>query len=619
MNTKLGMNMQLLTRLQTLVQTSLLALTLASCAENSPIIQPVLPIILDIDSSLPMVTGTSLRVSVANLDALGEDAVLVIGGTTLDPQSIEGGEAIFRMSSRLISAFGAGAHNVDVVIRNDDVASEPFPFLLDIVTVLPIRLDADVDEVVYWNDEIILEGDGFLEVEEGTVTAVFSGVFELESGVRAPVSGELPVRQAVNGNRERGVILLSTDLGSVRPGTFEGEIYLRSEVTGTPRSESADRAIVLEIQPTIFSTLSPEVASLEAIVSLHGAGFLGGELGGDGLTLIRVDGSFTPSDGSGRSFREDLILSWRSNEELQLALVAENTGDSLISELFGTGRGVLDAMFTPINILGLDEYEGIGNSARLELGPIRQVVWLRFLPGFYASLPLFGVAAAARSIEAKVARRIESIYSAWNVDVRTARPQDVTISGVTVIEIGGPDPNGRGLFGYDNSPGKDVGNLRLFDTIGGANAETQSDGYPGYGGVFIDGFLFFSESGAPDNGTGPDPDPLFDEIFAGVRGSPATLAEVEGRGARAAEVERAVDALSNMVGETTAHELGHSFGLADPLGSATVFHNRANRPGCLMDSGSSRPFGERAAQPGFEPTHVCGENADYLDQILGER
>ncbi|MFT5356634.1 MAG: hypothetical protein ACI9KE_003859, partial [Polyangiales bacterium] len=173
--------------------------------------------------------------------------------------------------------------------------------------------------------------------------------------------------------------------------------------------------------------------------------------------------------------------------------------------------------------------------------------------------------------------------------------------------------------GYDNSPGKDVGNLRLFDTIGGANAETQSDGYPGYGGVFIDGFLFFSESDAPAEGAGPEPDSLFDEIFAGVRNAPATLAEVEGRGGRAAEVERAVEALSNMVGETSAHELGHSFGLADPLGSSTVFHNRANRPGCLMDSGSSRPFGERSAQPGFEATHVCGDNADYLDDILGER
>ena len=561
-----------------------------SCAKNSPIIQPVVPIILSIDASLPMVVGTSLRVNVANLDALGERALLGIGGSTLRAESVEGGEAVFLLTQGVVDSFGEGVHNVDVVIGNDDVESEAFPYLLDIVSVLAIRLDMDVDEVVHWNDEISLEGEGFLEPGEGTVTAVFSGEFELEGGGRAPVSGELPVVQAEGGNRRRGVVLLSTDLGSVRPGTFFGEIYLRSEVTGSSPSESAERSILLEIQPTEFRSLSPEVASLESVVSLRGAGFLGGESGGEGLTLMRIDGTFAPLDGGGRSFREDLILSWRSNEELNLGLVAENTGDELISELFGASRGVLDAVFTPINILGVDEFEGIGSSARLELGPIRQVVWLRFLPGFYASLPLFGVAASAGTIEAQIARRIESIYADWNVDVRTARPQDTTANGVTIIEIGGPDPNGRGLFGYDNSPGKDVGNLRLFDTIGGANAETQSDGFPGYGGVFIDGFLFFSETGAPAEGVGPDPDPLFDEIFGGVRSNPATLAEVEGRGSRSPEVERAVEALSNMVGETTAHELGHSFGLADPLGSATVFHNRVNRPGCLMDTGSSRPF-----------------------------
>lgn len=594
-------------------------LVASSCAENPPIVGRVTPIILDIDSAVPMVRGTSLRVSVANLDALGEDAVLVIGGQTLDAESVEGGEAVFLLTSGLLGSFGEGQHDVDVVIRNDEVESEPFAFLLDVTTFLPIRFDQDIDELVHWNDELFLEGDGFLELEEGAVTAIFSGEFELQNGVRAPVVGELPVLQAEHGNRQRGVVILSTDLGSILPGTFQGEVYLRSELAGSSPSESVERDIQLEMQPTTFTGLSPEVASLESVVSLRGGGFLGGELGGDGLTLIRVDGTFTPIDGGGRSFREELILSWRSNEELQLALTADSTGETLISELFGASRGVLDAMFTPINILGSLEYEGIGNSARLELGPVRQVVWLRFLPGFYVGLPSFGLAAAAGRIEALIAQRIESIYADWNVDVRTSRPLDATMSGITVIEIGGPDPNGRGLFGYDNSPGKDVGNLRLFDAIGGANAESQADGYEGYGGVFIDGFLFFSESGAPTEGAGPDPDPLFDEIFDGVRNAPATLAEVEGRGGRVAEVERATQALSSMVGETTAHELGHSFGLADPFGSSTVFHNRVNRPGCLMDSGSSRPFGERSAQSGFEATHVCGDNAEYLDDILGER
>ena len=244
-------------------------------------------------------------------------------------------------------------------------------------------------------------------------------------------------------------------------------------------------------------------------------------------------------------------------------------------------------------------------------------MFYNLLPGFFASLPRFGLAAASGVIKDMIASRISNIYSGWNIDVRVDQPTDVTASGVTTVEVGGPDPNGLGLFGYDNSPGKDVGNLRLGDTVGGANAETLMDGSPGYGGVFIDGFLFFSESQPPSSGSGPEPDPLFDEIFSGVRASPATLAEVRGEGPRAAEVERAVRALASMVGETTAHELGHSFGLANPFGSANSFHNRSDQPGCLMDSGSARPFGERTDQPGFEDTHLCGDHVEYLDTILG--
>ena len=72
-----------------------------------------------------------------------------------------------------------------------------------------------------------------------------------------------------------------------------------------------------------------------------------------------------------------------------------------------------------------------------------------------------------------------------------------------------------------------------------------------------------------------------------------------------------------MIGETSAHELGHSLGLASPFGSRTTFHNAGNEPGCLMDSGSSRPLGERANEPGFTATHICGDGPEYLDEILG--
>jgi hypothetical protein len=76
--------------------------------------------------------------------------------------------------------------------------------------------------------------------------------------------------------------------------------------------------------------------------------------------------------------------------------------------------------------------------------------------------------------------------------------------------------------------------------------------------------------------------------------------------------------LMNMIGETAAHELGHSFGLADPFGPPTSFHNPSDGDGCLMDSGVDRPFGERAGEPGFPEIRPCNDGPGHLDEILGE-
>ena len=102
------------------------------------------------------------------------------------------------------------------------------------------------------------------------------------------------------------------------------------------------------------------------------------------------------------------------------------------------------------------------------------------------------------------------------------------------------------------------------------------------------------------------------------RASPATLSEVQGEGSRSRNsvVGRAIGALAGMIGETAAHELGHSFGLADPYGSSRVFHNDDDGEGCLMDSGSNRPLGERMGLPEYEETRLCYDAPVYLDEIL---
>ena len=70
-----------------------------------------------------------------------------------------------------------------------------------------------------------------------------------------------------------------------------------------------------------------------------------------------------------------------------------------------------------------------------------------------------------------------------------------------------------GLFGYDNSPGKDNGNVRLYDQLGGVNALTQQDGYPGFGGVFLRSLMGFSKHPARSRRPCPAPIRMFDKIF----------------------------------------------------------------------------------------------------------
>ncbi len=602
---------------------SALLVALLGCGDDSAPPMTVRPEILSVAATAPVTQGTAFRVSTANLDAAGSNPQLRVSpdGTSpfiLDPVlPIDGGIVSFRASSELVSILGEGRHDVDVTLVGSVAESEPFPFNFEIEFEIPIALTRVPDGNVHRNEEAIIEGDGFLEIAEGTVLARFEGTFTPDGGSSRTVNIALPVLPAEDGNRQRGVVVLTTAIGGSEPGEFSGDISLESTVgfTGTI-TNSGTQSTTLFFQPPVIFEVTPQDLTLEQLVRVRGAGFLGG----DEVTLLRATGTLTPAGGSGIPVGPaELVLGFQSGAELVGPLTSTVVDDILVSELFAIREGRFEGTVIPITISGGTEVTGDPAPITLVLNGVKQVIWLRFLPGFYQSLARFGLSAATGTLEPMVASRIEAIYADWNVEVRLEEPEDFSPQGYSVVEIGGPDPNGRGLFGYDNTPGKDVGNVRLFDAIGGSNAETQMDGFPGYGGVFVESFFGFSQN-PPDDLSGPggpDPDPLFDDIFDPVRERAATLAEVRGEGERRSEVMRAVMALSSMIGETTAHEIGHSLGLASPFGSRTTFHNAGNEPGCLMDSGSSRPFGERAGEPGFSATRICGDGVEYLDEILG--
>jgi hypothetical protein len=224
---------------------------------------------------------------------------------------------------------------------------------------------------------------------------------------------------------------------------------------------------------------------------------------------------------------------------------------------------------------------------------------------------------------------MERDYTTVNVDVRLEPPTDFAL--YAEVEIAGPDPNGLGLLGYDNTPGKDNGNERLFDRIGGVNATTQEDGFPGYGGVFIESLFAFSEDPEPFAEKIPAADPAFDEIFDPFRpdrgGRPVVAADLAGNAVpvltsgegcpateRSQQIACAVWVLGNLIGTTLSHESGHSLGLANPFSEG--FHNFSDEPNRLMDSGGDRPFAERAELFGQGPARFCTTEYEYLRQIL---
>ena len=239
---------------------------------------------------------------------------------------------------------------------------------------------------------------------------------------------------------------------------------------------------------------------------------------------------------------------------------------------------------------------------------------------------LYGLANADALVRARILAVAARDYAGVNVEFRDTPPADFAL--YSEVDVEGPDPNALGLLGYDNTPGKDVGNQRLFDRIGGVNATTQSDGFPGYGGIFAENFMGFSRAPVVARGALEVDPSHFDHIFDPVRpdtGTPVSAAEaraarcrsptaraVSVRNDRTSRVGCAVFVLGNLIGTTLTHESGHSLGLADPTGEA--FHDYGDAGNRLMDAGGDRPFEERAELAGQGPARLLRRRVHLLAQ-----
>lgn len=594
------------------------------------------PQIAELQYADTLVAGSWIRVRGPGLDVFGPSASLQFGDTAVALALIEqvGSELTFLLDAPNANALGEGPWSGALhVVEGNRVSEERQVTLLLARTLAPQLSDAG-ETTVHRYDGWIVRGDGVLQPDEGQNFLDFSGTYTPKGGESAALTTTLEAAPAELFSRDRALAVLDTSFGGLTEGTFEGEVVLRTRNAAGEEQSSGSLPVLLNfVRPEIYA-VSPVSMQLGQIVEIRGAGFVSGEGSGSGegqgeLTTFRLQGLYTDeADESGESSSAKVDVTLVPTEAFgdvaRFVLRADVVDDRLGTALFGRRGGVFDGEITAVTSDATHELASDPAATAWQIRTRGQVVHVRFLPGFDDSVPLFGLGGLEPEVKKAVRDAIEELYEPYRLDVRLDAPEDIDVNHYSVVEIGGADPNGIGLFGFDNSPGKDINNLRLFDAVGGANAETQADGFPGYGGVFIEAFLYFSAHPpleGPRPLTAPPPEPLFDLVFDPVRDQPGTLAEFQGVGERerVEAVQRAVRTLGRIVGETTAHEIGHSLGLADPYGPENTFHNPTDGPGCLMDEGSHRPFDERAQGQGAAEVGLCYGHPAYLLHILGPR
>ncbi len=520
---------------------------------------------------------------------------------------------------------------VDSTVDDQTYRSRKLTQTLEFRDVLtPSVVSVDSDQLIFVNDKIVVAGDGFLlGPSEGETVAALSGCFidPSVSGDCVDVSGtEIALVPDSRFDRTKATFAFHPKIAGIKPGTFQGEVTVQNR---QPSGNSSSAATIVNYdltEATVFQ-VSPLEVSLGQFTDIVGGGFLGGEEGG--LTLVELNGSFTPT-GASESAPVDIVLIPEFIEGRKVRYVM-NEDDALgqsidLRRTTGTFTGTL----TPVT-----SYESVtvrGDSAAFNLGiaPVKQVVYLNFRPAYVESLRHFGLRALDSRIRQRIADVVARDYATINLEVRLEKPDDFSL--FSEVEISGPDPNGLGLLGYDNTPGKDTENKRLFDRIGGVNAQTQEDGFPGFGGVFIESLFAFSEHPGDYANSIAGADGTFDSIFDSFRpdrdGRTINGADLAGgavtnltsgdeclaASAREDKIACAVWVLGSLIGTTLSHEIGHSLGLANPFGEG--FHNSSDEDNRLMDSGGDRPFAERAELEGLGPARFCTGEYDYLRQIL---
>lgn len=608
---------------------------------------------LTVDKVAPdtIIPGTKLVVSGASfVDAMWGDATLRLqgtaGGSSVDvswPATfVDFSTMTVAIDGSKIDEIGGevgfdGTATVEIVATSDGntYKSDPLDVTLTFAESLsPTVTGLDNGGVIFVNEKIGVQGAGFLlGGDEGTSIARIAGCFTLDTGgACTPITAqEIPLVPTDPVRRDSATFAFSPKVAGIKPGTFTGTVTIVNQQTAKPpQMASATNVTYTMVSPQIFTVCVGEpctatvAASLGQYVFVQGGGFIGGDA--SQTTELELRGTFQRTGSNPAPVTMTLIPDFVEGSLVRYVL---NTDDALGMALdLRQDTGTFTGTITPIIQYGATRVGGASKSLSFAIAPVKQVVYLDFRPSYVEGLRDFGMRAVDNKLRARIIEVCKRAYKGINIEFRLAPPTDFAL--YEHVEITGVDPNNMGLFGYDNSPGKDNGNMRLYDRLGGVNALTQQDGYPGFGGVFLRSLLGFSKHPGNFTKSVPGADVVFDQIFDPFRpdqgGEPVRAADLAGvvetltsgemcpASERPDRVACAIFVLGNLVGGTLSHEIGHSLGLANPYQEG--FHNAGDGVNRLMDSGGDRPFFERAELEGQGPGVFCDDEYQYLRMVL---
>jgi hypothetical protein len=483
-------------------------------------------------------------------------------------------------------------------------------------------------------DSLLAEGTSLLLPNEGFTLARFDGELTLDTtGLRRTITA-LTVPGFTAGqwtpsfvaaafwdpstrlDRKHLGLALSPDIFGILPGRFEGTLRLVNAHADGTDIASEPLPITLTLSRPTITALSPSTASRGQYLTFVGRGFATSDGLFQSATIIALEGIFTPRRGAPEVFTGPTTL-FIYPEDLDddghfvtvLGATAPTDTTSSLAALGHTaGRFVGTA--TPLVLAGPDAISGDPFPFTLDVNYPRQAVQIRFLPGFAEALARFGLSAERQAVEDRILEVARRDFDGINITFAYADPLD--FAEFSIIEVGGVDPNGSGLFGLDNTSGKDVGNRRFDDVIGGYNAETRAGNLAAYGGVFASELMNLSPTLSDNVLASPRFDDVFGDLAPELGGTPAERGESLG-GPRTPFIRDAVRVLGNLVGSTITHEVGHALGLTALDGR---YHNDGDTPNALMDAGVFRPFEERAELDGLGPATLEPFNRLYLESIL---